>query len=49
MILNNQNNNNKLDSKAQRTHTINHCDAEEIELRAEANLNSPNIEIKLDD
>ncbi|CAD8047154.1 unnamed protein product [Paramecium primaurelia] len=49
MILNNQNSNKKTDSKAQRTHTVNHCDVEEIELRAEANINSPNIEMKLND
>ncbi|CAD8137662.1 unnamed protein product [Paramecium pentaurelia] len=49
MILNNQSNKKKCDNQIQRTQTVNHCDVEEIELRVEANLNSPNIEMKLDD
>ncbi|CAD8135120.1 unnamed protein product [Paramecium octaurelia] len=49
MILNNQSKKNKVDVQIQRTHTANYCDGEEIELRADANLNSPKLEIKLDD
>ncbi|CAD8045839.1 unnamed protein product [Paramecium sonneborni] len=49
MILNNQNNIKKIDIQSQRTHTVNHCDVEELELRAEANLNSPNVEMKLEE
>ncbi|CAD8054536.1 unnamed protein product [Paramecium sonneborni] len=32
-----------------RTHTVNHCDFEEINLRQDAGLNSPHIELKIQD